>query len=62
MALLFWIGGMKYTETGVAAVLNQTSTVFVLVLATLVLKEPFGPRRFIAATLATSGILLVTLF
>ena len=62
MALLFWIGGMKYTETGVAAVLNQTSTVFVLVLATLILKEPFGPRRFLAATLATTGILLVTLY
>lgn len=62
LALLFWIGGMKYTETGVAAVLNQTATVFVLVLATLILKEPFGPRRFLAAVLATSGIVLVTLF
>ena len=62
MALLLWIGGMKYTETGVAAVLNQTSTIFVLVLATLVLKEPFGARRFFSASLAATGILLVTLF
>lgn len=60
VALLLWLGGMKYTSAGVAAVLNQTSTVFVLVLAALFLGEPFTLRRWLAAALALGGIVLVT--
>ncbi len=62
LALLCWIAGMKYTQTvGIAAVLNQTSTIMILVLASLFLGEPFTARRVVAATLALAGILLVTL-
>ncbi|MCA9254186.1 MAG: DMT family transporter, partial [Phycisphaerales bacterium] len=28
LSMVFWIAGFKYTETGVAAILNQTSVVF----------------------------------
>jgi drug/metabolite transporter (DMT)-like permease len=59
-ALLLWLGGMKYTEAGSAAIINQTSTVFILVLASIFLKEPFTARRWAAAGLAIGGILLVT--
>lgn len=61
LALLLWITGIKHTEVGIAAVLNQTSTVFILVLASLVLGEPFTARRWLAAGLAVAGILMVTL-
>ncbi len=61
MALLFWIAGMKYTQAGVAAILNQTSTIYVLILASLFLHEPFTRRKISAAVLAVAGILLVTL-
>ncbi len=62
LALLCWIAGMKYSQTvGIAAVLNQTSTIMILVLASLFLGEPFTLRRVVAATLALAGILLVTL-
>ncbi len=60
LALLLWLAGMKYTQAGIAAVLNQTSTVFVLVLASIFLHEPFTGRRWIAAGLAIGGIVLVT--
>jgi len=59
-ALLLWLGGMKYTEAGSAAIINRTSTVFILVLASIFLKEPFTARRWAAAGLAIAGILLVT--
>lgn len=59
LALLLWIGGMKYTRAGTAAILNQTSTIYILVLATLVLKEPFTRRKGLAALLAVVGVLLV---
>jgi drug/metabolite transporter (DMT)-like permease len=61
LALTCWIAGMKYTETGTAAILNQTSTIFILVFASLFLHEPFTLRRVIAAALAVAGILMVTL-
>ena len=52
---------MKYTQVGLAAILNQTATLWVLLFATLFLKEPFGRRKLTATALAVAGILLVTL-
>ncbi len=60
LALQLWLAGMKYTEAGTAAVINQTSTVFILVLASLFLREPFTGRRWAAAGLALAGIVMVT--
>ncbi|MBW7906471.1 MAG: DMT family transporter [Phycisphaerae bacterium] len=62
VSLLLWIAGFQYTQAAaVAAVLNQTSTVFALLLATLVLREPLGGRKLAAVSLALSGVLTVTL-
>jgi len=61
MALIAWITGMKYTLTGIASILNQTSTVFILLFATLFLREPFTRRKLIALVLAITGIVVVTL-
>ncbi len=59
LALLFWIGGMKYTKAGTAAILNQTSTIYILILATLILHEPFTKRKLLAAGLALGGVIFV---
>ena len=48
LSLIFWIAGMKYTETTTASVLNQSSNVFVIFLATLFLKERLTVRKLIA--------------
>lgn len=58
VSLMLWIAGMKYAETGTAAILNQSSTFFILVAASLVLKEKFTPRKALSAVLAVSGVLL----
>ncbi len=58
-ALLLWIAGMKMIPAGKAAILNQTSTIYLLLLATFLLKEPFGRRKALAAVLALIGVLLV---
>lgn len=61
LAMIFWVGGFTYTKTaGVAAILNQTTTIFAIILATLVLKESFTRRKLLAVVLATLGVLLVT--
>jgi drug/metabolite transporter (DMT)-like permease len=61
LALVLWVAGMKYSLVGVAAALNQTSTIFIILLATLFLKEPFTRRRLAATGLAVGGIALVML-
>jgi drug/metabolite transporter (DMT)-like permease len=59
-SLLCWIAGMKYAKVGVAAILNQSSTIYVLILAAIFLKEPFTRRKIVASAVALAGILLVT--
>ncbi|MFA4948120.1 MAG: DMT family transporter [Candidatus Krumholzibacteriia bacterium] len=61
LALIFWIGGMKYSLAGPAAILNQTSSIYVLIFASIFLKEPFTTRKVIASVLAMGGIAMVTL-
>ncbi len=61
LALIFWIGGMKYSLAGIAAILNQTSSVYILIFASIFLKEPFTARKVAASVLAIAGIVMVTL-
>lgn len=60
LALIFWLGGMKYTKAGIAAILNQTSTIYVIIFAAIFLGEPFTKRKAVSVVLALAGILLVT--
>ncbi|MCB9555938.1 MAG: DMT family transporter [Deltaproteobacteria bacterium] len=59
LALLFWIGGFKYTAASIAGILNQTSTLFIVVLAVAVLKEPFSRRLATALLLGLAGAIAV---
>jgi drug/metabolite transporter (DMT)-like permease len=61
LALICWIAGMKYTKVGIAAILNQTSTIYILILAAIFLRERFTVRKVIASIVAVAGIVLVTL-
>ena len=60
-ALILWILGFKYTYATTAAVLNQTSTLFLIVLATLVLREPMSLRKAIAVALGFAGAVMVVI-
>jgi drug/metabolite transporter (DMT)-like permease len=61
LALMCWIAGMKYTKVGIAAILNQSSTIYILILAAIFLKEPFTRRKVVALLVAVAGIILVTI-
>jgi drug/metabolite transporter (DMT)-like permease len=60
LALICWVAGMKYTQAGIAAILNQTSTIYVLLLATIFLKEPLTRKKVAASAVAIAGIVLIT--
>jgi drug/metabolite transporter (DMT)-like permease len=59
IALVFWLGGMKYTQASEAAALNQTSSIFIFLLAAIFLKEAITLRRIIGIMLAVSGAFMV---
>ena len=61
VSMTLWVGAFKFTSINSAAVLNQTNTVFVVVLASVFLKEIFTRRRLLAMILAVAGSLLVLL-
>lgn len=59
VALLFWIAGFKYAEATVAAALNQTASIFSVLLAALFLREPLTRPKVLATVLALAGVYLM---
>jgi len=56
LSMLLWLGGYKYTKASVAAVLNETSSVFILLFAAWWLREPMTRRGTAGVTLTMGGI------
>lgn len=61
LAMFLWIMGLKYTQSNVASVLNQSSALFTVVLATLFLKERLTVRRLSAVGLGFVAAVLVVI-
>ena len=59
LAMTIWVAAFKYTSVSSAAILNQTNTIFVVILAAWVLKETFTQKRLIGTLLAFSGAVMV---
>ena len=61
VAMMIWIAGMKYTDTSIASVLNQTSVLIIPVLAAFFLKERLTKRKVAAILLGFAGAALAAL-
>jgi drug/metabolite transporter (DMT)-like permease len=61
LAMTCWVAGFQLTEVSSAAILNQTNTIFLVILSSLILREPFTIRRLVATVLAITGSMLVLL-
>ncbi len=60
VCLLFWVAGFKYGDnSGIVAVLNQTSAFFAIILAAIFLKETMTRRKLMAIGLALTGVLTI---
>ncbi|MGB6221760.1 DMT family transporter [Haloferula sp.] len=59
LATLLWVTGFKYLIAGRAAIYNQLSTVFIIIMAYFFLKEKFTVRKAIGTVLALLGSILV---
>ncbi|MBI5488086.1 MAG: DMT family transporter [Deltaproteobacteria bacterium] len=58
LAMIAWIVGMKYAHASTAAVLNQTSTLFTVVLGWLFLREAVTTRKVVAVVFAMAGAVI----
>jgi len=61
LALMVWMAGFKYTEASTASILNQTSVIFIVVLAAIFLREPVGWKKAGGIVLGFTGIVAVFL-
>ena len=61
LSVIFWLAGYKYTLAGKAAIYNQLSTVFIILLARYFLNEAMTTRKTVGVTLAIVGAILVGL-
>jgi drug/metabolite transporter (DMT)-like permease len=60
VAMILWLGGMKYGTASRAALLNQSASIFVLVLSRI-LGEQIPKVRWLGAAIAIVGVLAVLL-
>ena len=56
LALLFWLAGFKYTDASIASVLNETASIFIVLMAWLFLKEPLTPRKLVGVAMTFLGV------
>lgn len=61
LALLIWLVGYKYAKASIAAVLNQTSVFWVMLLAAWLLREKITWRQMAGACLGFSGVACIFL-
>lgn len=61
IALFCWIGGYKYTSASVTSLLNQTSTLFIVLGAAVFLGERLTFGKLVAVALAVAGSAIVLL-
>ena len=56
IAMVLWLAGYKFTSASVAAILNETASVFILLLAAAWLKEPLTRRAILGVMLTLGGV------
>ena len=56
LAMVLWLAGYKFTQASVAAILNETASIFILLLAAVWLKEPLTRRALVGVGLTLSGV------
>lgn len=61
LAMFVWLAGMKYTQASTASALNQTSNIFIFLLAALFLNERVTAAKLSGILLGVGGAILVTL-
>ncbi len=57
-AMLFWLAGFKYADASIASVLNETASIFIVLMAAVFLREPISLRKLLGVGLTFSGVVV----
>ncbi len=56
VSMMLWLAGYKYTQASVAAILNETSSIFIVILAWMFLHEGMSIRKLVGVACTLSGV------
>ena len=59
LSMCLWLAGYKLINPAVASILNETSSVFIVFFAWLILKEHISKQKLVGLLLTVSGVLVV---
>lgn len=59
LAYMLWLGGIKYTDVSIAAILNQLYVVFTVILAAIFLREKITALKVAGVVVAVVGSVMV---
>lgn len=59
VSMLFWLAGYKYANASIAAVLNELSAIFIVLMAAYFLKDRLSRRQIVGCALAVAGVVAV---
>lgn len=56
VSMVMWLAGYKYTKASIAAILNETASIFIVLLAWLLLHEGMSMRKLLGVACTLSGV------
>ena len=59
LSLMLWLAGYKLIDASIASALNESSSVFIVLLAWLILGEPLNRRKLTGICLTLSGVIVM---
>lgn len=59
ISMMIWIAGYKYTSASIASILNETASIFILILSWLMLGEKLTKRKVLGVLITVSGVVMV---
>jgi len=59
VSMMIWVAGYKYTSASIASILNETASVFIVILSWLLLGEHLTKRKILGVMITISGVILV---
>lgn len=59
ISMMVWVAGYKYTSASIASILNETASIFILLLSWLLLKEKLTKRKIVGIMITASGVYMV---
>ena len=61
LSMMIWVAGYKYTSASIASILNETASIFILILSWLILKEQLTKRKIAGIMVTITGVALILL-